>query len=192
MEMENTQASGVETTETTTEEASQKTYSEAEVTELIQREADKRVTAALKKQEHKFNQKISEAQKFATMSEEQKKEALIEQKLAEYEAKEKEWARKENLLEANKVLQDRGLPTQFAEWIVADEAETMMENITAFEKLFKAAVNDAVSLKIASPTPKSGTTAQGGITKESFKKLSSFEQQEIYRSNPQLYKQLVS
>lgn len=176
---------------TETEGGEAKTYSEAEVLSMIQSEADKRVTAALKKQEHKFNQKITEAQKFATMSEDQKKEALIQQKLAEYEAKEKEWARKENLLEANKVLQDRGLPVHFAEWIVADDAETMLENITTFEKLFKAAVNDAVSVKIASPTPKSGLTAQTGLTKEAFNKMSVLEQQELFRSNPTLYNQLI-
>jgi len=190
--MENVETPGAEAIETDTVEGEAKAYSEAEVMEMIQKETDRRVTAALKKQEKKFSEKITEAQKFASMSEEQKKEAMVQQKLAEYEAKEKEWARKENLLEANKELQERGLPVHFAEWIVADEAEQMLENIVTFEKLFKAAVNDAVSIKIASPTPKTGATAQTGLNKESFNKMSVLEQQELFRSNPTLYKQLIS
>lgn len=189
MEMENT--TGVETEETTTEEV-KKTYTEDEVADMVQRIADKRVTEALKKQEHKFSQKLAEHEKLKSMDAEQRKEYELEQKAAELDAQRREFLLMQNKLEASKVLSTRGLPVAFVDYVVAEDAETMMERITTFEKEFKAAVNDAVSLRIASPTPKSGATAQTGLTKESFMKLSSFEQQEIYRSNPELYKRLVS
>ena len=65
-----------------------------------------------------------------------------------------------------------------------------MENINSFEKAFKAAVADAVAKKIASPAPKSGQVKQTGMTREDFKKLSISQQSELYRTNPELYKQL--
>ena len=67
----------------------------------------------------------------------------------------------------------------------------MMENITTFEKAFKAAVADAVAKKISSPTPKGSSVKQGGMTKEDFKKLSIGQQSELFRTNPELYKQMT-
>ena len=74
-------------------------------------------------------------------------------------------------MEATKVLSARGLPVEFVDYIVADDAETMMENINTFEKMFKSAVQDAVAKKISSPSPKSGSVKQTGMTREDFKKL---------------------
>jgi hypothetical protein len=67
----------------------------------------------------------------------------------------------------------------------------MMENISTFERAFKSAVADAVAKKIASPAPKNGTAKQTGMSKEEFKKLSVAQQTEIYRTNPELYKQMT-
>lgn len=192
MEDTNLETTGVENENAATEDSTAKTYTEAEVMEVVQRTADKRVTEALKKQERKWNQKLTEAEKLRSMDEDQRKAYEFEIKMKEFEAEKLEFTRAQNLLEANKVLSERNLPISFSTYIVADDAETMMENITTFEKLFKAAVNDAVSQKIASPTPKAGTTEQGGLTKETFMKLSAFEQQELYKTNPELYKSLVS
>jgi hypothetical protein len=188
-ETNETLTTGSEDTETDTDTS--KTYTEAEVLDLVQKATDKRVTEALKKQEHKLNQKLAESDKLRGMDEEQRKAYEFEQKLAEFEVEKKEFTRAQNLLEANKILANRGLPINFSNYIVADDAETMMENITTFETLFKAAVNDAVSIKIASPTPKSGATGQVGLTRESFIKMSALEQGELYKTNPELYKTLV-
>ena len=68
----------------------------------------------------------------------------------------------------------------------------MMENITVFERAFKSAVADEVARKIATPTPKTGTTKQTGMTRDEFKKLTIAQQAEIYRTNPELYKQMTT
>lgn len=166
-----------------------KTYNEAEVMELIQKTADKRVTDALKKQEYKFNQKMAEAEKLKNMDEEQRKSYEFEQKLNEFEAQKKEFALMQNKLEASKVLSNRGLPMAFVDYIVAEDADTMMENINIFEKSFKAAVNDAVSSRIASPSPKSATVSQQGMTREQFSSLSISQLTELERTNPTLFAQ---
>ena len=168
-----------------------KTYTEQEVAELLQREGDRRVTSALKKQQKQFESKIAEAEKPRGMDEAQRQQYEFEQKVKELEAREKEFNLAQNKLEASKVLANRNLPVEFVDYIVAEDADTMLENINIFEKAFKAAVADAVNKKIASPTPKSGSVKQTGITKEEFKKMNLAQQAEIYKTNPALYKELT-
>lgn len=178
---------GIETGEVAVE----KTYTESEVQALLQREGDRRVSSALKKQQKEFEKKTAEADKLRDMDESQRKEYEYTQRLQELENKEREFAIAQNKLEATKVMANRELPIEFVDYIVAEDAETMMENITTFERLFKGAVADAVAKKIASPAPKTGSAKQTGMTKEEFRKLSVAQQTEIFRSNPELYKQMT-
>lgn len=165
-------------------------YTETEMMALLQKETDKRVTAALSKQESKYKAKMAEADKLGQMDESQKKMYEYEQRVKDLETKESEFTLMRNKIEAQKVMASRGLPIEFTDYIVAEDADTMMERIGTFEKQFKAAVNDAVSRKIASPTPKAGSVTQGGLTKESFNKLGIAAQAELYKTNPTLYKEL--
>ena len=64
---------------------------------------------------------------------------IFEARLREFEQKEREFAITQNKLEASKVLANRNLPVEFVDYIVADDAETMMANIETFERAFKAA-----------------------------------------------------
>lgn len=184
-----TSTDGVNTT--TGENTVEKTYTESEVQALLQREGDRRVSSALKKQQKEFEKKTAEADKLRDMDENQRKEYEYTQRLQELENKEREFAVAQNKLEATKVMANRELPIEFVDYIVAEDAETMMENINTFERTFKAAVADAVAKKIASPAPKNGSAKQTGMSKEEFKKLSVAQQTEIYRTNPELYNQLT-
>lgn len=195
MELENNNSSTVETTSTGTEQVTEnqegKTYTEAEVQAMLQKEGDRRVTAALKKQQATFETKMAEAEKLRGMDEAQRKEYEYDQKVKELEEREKEFNLTQNKLEASKVLSNRGLPVEFVDYIVAEDADTMLENINTFEKAFKAAVADAVTKKMASPTPKDSSVKQTGLTKDEFKKMSLAQQAELYRTNPALYKELT-
>ena len=172
-------------------EAVEKTYTESEVQALLQREGDRRVSNALKKQQKEFETKQVEAEKLRAMDENQRKEYEYSQKLQELEQREREFTIAQNKLEATKVLANRELPIEFVEYVVAEDADTMLENINTFERAFKAAVADAVAKKIASPAPKNGSVKQTGMTKEEFKKLSVAQQSELYRTNPELYRQMT-
>ena len=172
------------------EQSAEKTYTEAEVQALLQQEADRRVSSALKKQQKEFETKMAEAEKLKSMDESQRREYEYNQRLQQLEQKEHEFAVAQNKLEATKILANRGLPIEFVDYIVADEAETMMENINTFDKLFKAAVADEVSKKIASPSPKTGQVQQKGLTKDDFRNLSISQRSQLYQSNPELYNQL--
>lgn len=169
----------------------EKTYTESEVQALLQREGDRRVTNALKKQQKEFETKQAEAEKLRAMDENQRKEYEYTQKLQELEKREREFTVAQNKLEATKVLANRELPIEFVDYIVAEDADTMMENINVFERAFKAAVADAVAKKIASPAPKGGSVKQTGMTKEEFRKLSVGQQSELFRTNPELYRQMT-
>lgn len=175
-----------------TEAQVEKTYTEKDVMELLQRETDRRVTAALKKQQASFETKMAEAEKLKSMDESQRKDYEYNQKVAELEKREREFNLAQNKLEASKVLANRDLPVAFVDYIVADDADTMLDNINTFEKAFKAAVADAVSKKLASPTPKSSSVKQTGITKEEFQKMNLAQQAEVYKTNPTLYKELTT
>lgn len=190
----NVTAGAEQTTATgqTTEVNETKTYTESEVAEMLQRETDRRVTAALKKQQAQFKTELAEAEKLRGMDEAQRKDYEYNQKVAELEQREREFNLAQNKLEASKVLANRGLPIEFVDYIVADDADTMLENINVFDKAFKAAVADAVSKKIASPTPKNGSVQQKGLSRDEFKKLSLSQQAELYRTNPTLYKELTT
>ena len=195
MDNENMNQTGAEQNEASATDNENKetkvTYTQEEVTKMLQEETDRRVSAALKKQQAKFDNKMGEAEKLRGMDESQRKEYEYEQKLAELNEREKEFNLAQNKLEASKVLANRSLPIEFVDYIVADDADTMMENINVFEKLFKAAVSDAVAKKIASPAPKTGTVKQTGMTREEFSKLNIAQQSELYKTNPQLYKELT-
>jgi hypothetical protein len=178
---------GIETGDVVVE----KTYTESEVQALLQREGDRRVSSALNKQKKEFEKQVAESEKLKAMDENQRKEYEYSQKLQELEAREREFAIAQNKLEATKVLANRELPIEFVDYIVAEDADTMMENITTFERAFKSAVADAVAKKIASPAPKNGSAKQTGMTKEEFRKLNVAQQTEIYRTNPELYNQMT-
>lgn len=181
-------------TDLTTEgsQDTEKTYTQAEVDMLLQKEGDRRVSQMMKKQEEKFARKLAEAEKLRDMDEGQRREYEYNSRLKELEQKEKDFAIAQNKLEASKILSNRGLPVDFVEYIVAEDAETMMENITVFERAFKAAVADEVARKIASPVPKTGAGKQTGMTKEEFRTLSTAQQAEIYRTNPELYRSMTT
>ena len=191
MANENTNTT-VETGAEQTQEQETKTYTQEEVDKLLQQETDRRVTSALQKQQRKFDAEKAEAEKLRDMDEAQKKEYEFNKRVAELEAKEKAFALMENKVSATKVLSDRGLPIQFVDYIVAEDAETMMTNINNFEKAWKAALADAVNARLAQPAPKGSTVTQTGLTKEQFQKMSVSQQAELYKTNPELYKTLTA
>ena len=114
-----------------------KTYTQEEVDALLQKEGDKRVTEALKKQERKNADKVREAEKLAQMNEQQKYEYQLEQREKAILEKERALAMAENKNEASKILAEKGLSLALVDFVVAEDAETMNANISLLEKAFK-------------------------------------------------------
>lgn len=168
-----------------------KTYTQEEVDALLQSEADRRVTEALKTAEKKKEAAVKEAQRLAAMNEQEKYEYQLKQREAAIEEKEKQLALAENKNEASKILAEKGLAIALVDFVVAEDAETMKKNIDLLDKCFKESVKTEVEKRLKSKTPEKNLPIDKQLTKESFKQLSLMEQQKLYETNPELFAQLI-
>lgn len=167
-----------------------KTYTQAEVEALLQSEADKRVSAALKKQERKNQERIKEAEKLAKMNETEKFQYELEQREKAIAEKEKALALAENKNAASKILADKGIDLALVDFVVADDAETMKANISLLDRAFKESVKKEVEKRLSSNSPKINLPTNENITREQAKKMGIMERQRLLDNNPSLYKEL--
>lgn len=165
-----------------------KTFTEEEVQSMI----DRRVQQAMETAKRKTDAKVREAQKLAKMNESEKYEYELQQREAAIAAKEKELALMENKNVASKVLADKGLSLALVDFVVAEDADTMNENIKTLEKAFKASVKAEVEKRMAGSTPKKTIAVNKAMTKEDFAKLPYSEMMVLKQQDPDLYRQLSS
>lgn len=167
------------------------TYTKDEVEQLLQQEADRRVNEAMKRAKRQKEAAVKEAEKLAAMSAEQKAQYQLEQKERELAEREKRLAIAENTAEALKVLADKGIRPGLVKFVVAPDAQTMMDNINELEKEFKASVKSEVEKRLAGSTPRRNLPPDQTIDKTAFLKMTLAEQQDLYTNNPELYKRLA-
>ena len=191
MAEENTVNTGAEeTTATETTSTEGKTYTQEEVLALLQSETDKRVTAALKTQQKKYEKQLS----LSKLDGDERAKAEKDARIAELEEMLREKDIATNKSELKSVLASRGLSAEFADIVVInDDIEQSQANIDKLDKLFKAAVKAEVEKRLAGNAPKGGaaSTATETMTREQFAKLPLSKQAEIYKNNPELYKKLT-
>lgn len=176
--------------DTTATQEENKTYTEAEVMEMLQKEADRRVTEALKRQERKTNAKIAEAQKLASMNEAEKYEYQLKQREEAIAAKERELAMLENKNEASKILSEKGISLALVDFVVAEDAETMKSNIDLLDRAFKASVKAEVEKRLGSAAPKKNPAIDKQLTKADFAKLSYADMMALKQNDPTLFAEL--
>ena len=164
-----------------------KTYSQEEVLELLQKESDRRVTQALAKQKKEYEKKLSLSQ----LDENQRAESEKDRRLAELEETVKNFTKIQNKNEVMKVLNTRGLNAEFADIIdIGDDIEEAQKKIETLDKLFKNAVAEEVKKRLAGGTPKGGGSVSS-LTKEEFDKMTIAQQAKLFQENPELYKKLT-
>lgn len=173
----------VETVETETQETT-KTYTQEEVLKLLQSETDKRVTAALKTQQKKYEKQLS----LSKLDGDERAKAEKDNRIAELEEQLAAFQIERNRSELKSVLSSRGLSAEFADIIsINDDIEASQANIDKLDKLFKAAVKAEVEKRLAGSAPKNGASVTGEITKEDAKKMSLAQMMELQAKNPELY-----
>lgn len=179
-------------TETQGTETAPKTFTEEEVYALLQSETDKRVTAALKTQQKKYEKQLSLSKLDDNAREKAEKDARIQE--LEEMLRERDIAN--NKSELKSVLSARGLSAEFADIItISEDIEESQAKIDVLDKLFKAAVKNEVERRLAASggTPKGNTTHNSGeITKEQFRKMGIAEQARLAKDYPEIYKKLTS
>lgn len=181
-------------TEVTAESQEQvaKTYTAEEVAKLIQSEADRRTNQALAKQKKEYEKKLS----LSSLDEQQRKDAEAQMRIEELQNQLAEFQIERNKSELKSVLSSRGLSAEFADLIhITDDIEESQSRIESLDRLFKAAVKAEVEKRLAQSggTPKGASSnSSAELTRESFRKLPLSEQNNIYKSNPELYKKLTT
>lgn len=189
-EIINNGTEGTEGTEGTagSQQAENKTYTQEEVLKLIQAESDKRVSAALKSAEKKWQKKMSLSQ----LDDEAREKAEKDDKIAELEQQLAQFQIEKNRSELKSVLGSRGLSAEFADILsISDDLETSQANIDKLDKLFKAAVKAEVEKRLAGNSPKGSGGQSQPMTKEDFLKLPMHEMQRLMDSNKEFYTNLL-
>ena len=173
-----------ETVETTEQE--EKFYSKAEVAEMLQREADRRVTEALKKQQKKHDKEMS----LSRLDDDERAKAEKDNRIAELEEQLAAFQIERNRSELKSVLSSRGLSAEFADIIsINDDIEASQANIDKLDKLFKAAVKMEVEKRLAGNVPKGNASRNPAeLTKDDIKGMSLAELQQLKKANPEAYK----
>lgn len=173
------------TVETGAEETVTMTNSELQM--LLQKEGDKRVSAALQKQE----KKMAEATKLAAMNEQEKFSYQLEQREKAIAEKEHQLALAELKNEASKILNEKGISLSLVDFVLADDAETMNSKIGALDKAFKDAVKVEVEKRLGGQAPIKGSDAAATISRKQFAKMSLADQAKLAVEQPDLYKSLT-
>lgn len=178
-----------ETVEETVNNEEAKTYTAEEVAALLQSEADKRVSAALKKQQAKFDKQLS----LSKLDGDERAKAEKDNRIAELEQQLAEFQIERNRSELKSVLSTRGLSAEFADIIsITDDIEASQANIDKLDKLFKAAVKAEVEKRLAGNAPKGNGGTPVEITKETAKKMSMAELAELQRTQPEVFNKLFN
>lgn len=175
--------------QTTDNQESVKTYTQEEVLALIQSEADKRVTAALKTQAKKHERELS----LSKLDDNEREKAEKDNKIAELQEKLAQFEIEKNKSELKSVLSSRGLSAEFADIIVInDDLTESQANIDKLDKLFKAAVKLEVEKRMAGSAPKGNANngASAEYTKETAKKMSLAEMNELVSKDPDKFRTL--
>ena len=129
----------------------------------MQAEFDRRVQKALTTAQAKWqaatDDKLSEAEKLAKMTAEQKRAYLADKREKDLEAREAELTRKELKATATATLAEKHLPVSLADTLDYSSAEACTKSIDAVEKAFTEAVQAAVEEKLKGGAPaKKATT----------------------------------
>lgn len=166
-----------------------KTYTQEEVLALLQSETDKRVTAALKTQQKKYEKQLS----LSKLDGDERAKAEKDNRIAELEEQLAQFQIERNRSELKSVLSSRGLSAEFADIInISDDIEASQSNIDKLDKLFKAAVRAEVEKRLAGNAPRGNGGTPAEITKESAKKMSMAELDKLSRENPELFNKLFN
>lgn len=146
---------------------------QAEFDRRVNKAIDTAVKNAREKWQLLTDDKVSEAEKLAKMTEKEKNEYLHNKKEKELDDREARINQAELKAEAKNTLTEKKLPTELAEVLNYTDADSCKRSIEAVEKAFQAAVQAAVEEKL-----KGGKPPKGAPQTDEMKDL----EEQIYKS----------
>ena len=159
-----TQATATAATDPAADPAAGKTFSQSELDAAISRA----VEAHSKKKEKEFQKLLEKAKEdgvvkgksYADLTEEQRKERDLEERMAALEAKEREITTRERRSAITADLTQLELPTDLADILVQETSDAKVKTaVAAVKKAFDEAVNAKVKASLRQPDPKTGGSA---------------------------------
>lgn len=135
----------------------------------------KAVSEAQKKWESLTDDKLSEAEKLARMTKEQKEQYLQQKKEKEISEREAAVTRKELMAEAKNTLSEKKLPASLAEILDYSDADACNKSIETIEKAFQNAVEAAVEERLKGGKPPKRANGNVAFTKEQVSKMTPAE-----------------
>ena len=163
---------------------------QAEFDRRVQKAINTAVTNAQKKWQTMTDGKVSEAEKFAQMTSEEKAEyraKKAEQELADLK---KQIALGDMAKTARKTLLEENItvPDEIIMNLVSDDAEKTKSAVESFAKVFKDAVQAAVKESLKGNPPKASTGGTTTVTREQILAVKDrAERQRLIAENPQLF-----
>lgn len=125
---------------------------QAEFDRRVQKAINKAVSKREQEWQNSLDDKLTEAEKLAKMTKEQKAEYMTQKKEKELSEREAELNRKELKAEAKVTLAEKKLPVGLSELLDYTSADNCNKSIDALEKAFNEAVEAAVQDKIKGST----------------------------------------
>lgn len=164
---------------------------QAEFDRRVQKGIDTALANAQEKWQALTDDKLSEAEKLAKMTKEEKAQYLAQKQERALAAREADITRRELMAEAKNTLAEKDLPASLAELLNYTDADSCNKSIAALEKAFTQAVQAQVDKKLEGGKPQKKAPPEETVTKEQFVKLGYKERLELKTNNPELYKQLA-
>ncbi|PNT94154.1 DUF4355 domain-containing protein [Clostridium thermosuccinogenes] len=131
---------------------------DSNVLTITQEELDKIITKRLERERKKAEEEKAEAERLAKMSAEERAREEFRKEKEKFELERKQYQREKLELQITKELAAKDLPTEFAPYLLADDADTCMSNIKTFESMWQKAIEKAVDAKLKGNTPKAGNS----------------------------------
>lgn len=184
-------AGGVENKSMSFDEFLANRENQAEFDRRVQKATQTAITNAQEKWRLLTDDKVSEAEKLARMTKEEKAEYMHNKHVRELSDREAQITRRELMAEAKNTLSEKGLPVALADVLTYTDADSCNKSIAALEKAFNAAVQAAVEDKLKGDKPPKGAPQSDTVTKEQFAKMGYADRLKLKTDNPELYKQLL-
>ncbi|MGN7284331.1 DUF4355 domain-containing protein [Shouchella rhizosphaerae] len=135
-----------------------------ELQKKIEAESDRKLEKALQKKQKEWEERQQEAiqkaleekERLSKLSDKERKEEELSKREQEIANRLAELERKELKADAVADLSDKDLPAEFADFLLADNAENTLKNINTFKKAFDSAVNEAVKKTLRQDPPPAG------------------------------------
>ena len=140
---------------------------QAEFDRRVKKAIDTAVGKAQEKWQALTDDKLSEAEKLAKMTKEEKTQYLAQKHEKELAEREAGITRRELMAEAKNTLAEKKLPAGLAEVLNYTDADSCNKSIAAVEKAFQEAVEEGVQERLKGGTPPTKAPGSGGVyTKE--------------------------